>query len=366
MRPRTFLTFICFSLVVMFADTELVTHAQESFPKVQWEQVAAGKYTGITWSPDGNSIAFGNSNGTQVFIFDLKNKKIETEINLSLPATSLYSPLILEWSPDGNHIAVARNRVLYLINIRREPLVQQYPDLGATDIRWINDSLSAVFDSAGYIHLIDVAASKIVRLIEIDALGEYIYPAFDWNPVIGLFAAPLYTSTIGFWDISGEIVTTLVRTEPTLRNALRSDCLTSDNLTSGANRDIRSMRWANDGYRLAVAIEYRIIICTPNRALTNYAIITLPAIPDPDFDPSGMGSSLRPPFLITWSPDDRWLLSSASIAGDCWIAIFDSKRAYELHQIIEDEVCFEDWRWSPDASHLAVSGYDGVWVGSIQ
>jgi WD40 repeat protein len=342
--------------------------AADSVLDIKWDFITSDIGRGIAWSPDGTHIAFGNPSENQVLILDLKTQSISKYINLPSNPDSVY--FTLQWSSNGLYLAVVSSPKAYVFNTEDGRLVQTYSDFSKEDeksliidARWINVSNTlSVLDANGYINLFNVLTGQVIKLIDLGENGESIfYSAFDWNDAIGLFAAPLYsTGTLGFWKLDGEIVATLVKSDPNTQNGLSSDCRI---LTlGGGTKSVTSIRWANEGSRVAVATELGITVCAFEDQMSAIKINDISVVQKNDTMP------YPAPFLVTWSPDGRWLLSSSYPGPDyCWIKIFDSTQDYDLYQTIENKVCsIRYWQWSSDGTHLAAIAHDGLWIGSVQ
>jgi len=146
--------------------------AQALIPVFDWRQIAseiyAGVYPALAWSPDSHYIAIGDTNKSNLLIFDVQGESREAQIDIAIQDQYLRIPVI-EWSHDGRYIAVLANSMVVIIDVANSDVLQTYTNSGLgnlTSLKWIDSSRKiALLDNLGFIYIYDVLESRMVMSI---------------------------------------------------------------------------------------------------------------------------------------------------------------------------------------------------------
>ena len=133
--------------------------------------------TDPTWSPDGNTLAFGqrdpvDSDKTHIEMFDLKTRQVSQLAG----SERIFAP---RWSPDGRYIvAIATgNSKLVLYDLKNKTWRPLEPDLRFGYLAWSHDSAYVYFDTflnkdSGYFRL-RISDSKIEKVADLNNARLY-------------------------------------------------------------------------------------------------------------------------------------------------------------------------------------------------
>ncbi len=159
-----------------------------------WTKLLSEPAIGVDWSPDGQSIVFGDPDSSQVGLLNWQTGKIIWRIpfptsNLTIDPHAFSA----RWSRDGKWIAATAIGKLYLIDPQTGHFNVVKPNVpserGQPDYvlpRWGGDSTSlAVLDTNGYIDILTAATGIIRQTIDLGTRSgteDLGFTAFDWSP----------------------------------------------------------------------------------------------------------------------------------------------------------------------------------------
>jgi len=350
-HPKIFL----FAVIALCLFAFSPIYADDS-PIFSWRKVLSEPAVGIDWSPDGNSIVFGDPDSSQVGLLNWQTGEVIWRTPFSNPNTISAYAFSARWSPDGRWIAVTSEGKLYLLDpqtghfhaIRPSvPPKRDQPDYVLA--RWGSDSTAlASLDSHGFIDILAVPSGKIIQTIDLGTPYSDVYSnAFDWSPDGQFFAAPIWIEpmmnpVIGFWDRSGNLLKSYTHESDT-DPAPSTPCLAiyADGLPS-----YPYVEWAKDSRTLVAAGTFGYGICRLNSDGTVF---------DHPIDDNGSS-------IFRWSPDQRWLVGAANAGTALWFT--DAANNYQT--VVRQFVTVPNsFAWSPDSQHLAIGAFDALWIGTL-
>ncbi|MBK9745913.1 MAG: hypothetical protein IPO91_03965 [Chloroflexi bacterium] len=349
------------ALLVVFALTDIRLDA--ATPLIMtWTKLLAEPAVSVEWSPNGESIFFGNSDINQVNLLNWRTSEVIWQT--PFPESNLaqvphdYSA---RWSQDGNWIAVTNNWSVYVIDAQTgnyHPLSISAPserDQPAYTIpRWGSDSISlAVLDTNGSIDIVNSTTGEILQTISLSGGTRYsdLYiSAFDWSPDGQFLAAPflrpsMNAETIGFWNNTGNLVEAYTQESVT---DLSPPMPCPRGVSSSVADNLTFLEWANDSRTLAVGLTYGLAVCK----LHDDGTIDVREL-------QSYGSSFH------WSPDQHWLAGAINTATSVWIA--DTGNNYETVSVQPPNgSAVNSFAWSPDSQHLALGTRRELWIGTLE
>jgi WD40 repeat protein len=165
---------------------------------------------GLAWSPDGETIAVGTSEGVW----------LHSATDLTPIEQLLEFPLVtaLDWSPD-NRIVVSSDDVLRIredadiqvLDVTTREVVFDLRDQGSrvTSVRWSPDAtMFAAALENGFIHIYDAQTGQLIQSIELGRFSGCCYP-LTWSPDSQQVATYIYNGEhygISIWNVeTGDI-----------------------------------------------------------------------------------------------------------------------------------------------------------------
>jgi WD40 repeat protein len=282
-------------------------------------------YGGLTWSPDGNTLAIGTNDG--VWLHTVADLTSTTQlVEQSFVAS-------LDWSPDGHQIASGgeNGNILILESTTGQITYNLQGHTGkVTSVVWSpNGSFLASASWDNTIRIWD--ASEGVTLHTIELNSRYLNYSLTWShnsEQIATYFSTGQEGYIGIWDIeTGEA-----------------------NIAWTHNRETCCVKWSPDGRVIATGGgDNQIRIWDPTTGELLNAL-------DPE--------TIHTVDALAWSPDSLYLASNNSSDHEATIYIWNTT-TWELIAEFQGGIMTGDafytnaLAWSPDSTRLASVSDDG-------
>lgn len=281
--------------------------------------------TSLAWSPDGQKLAIGSSNGT-INLWDIPTNEKLLTINLKSSITSL------AWSPRGDLLASglwseSNQSTISLWDVHSGLSIQTIgvPTPKLRTLSWSPNGLTLSAGIQDNIILLWDIDSGLVRTLESHA-GEVF--SLAWSPDGQLLAAGTQDGSVNFWDSSHD---ELLHT-----------------LTFSTGYYVADIAWSPDGKSLASASCF-----TGSNQPENCALVL--------WNPSNnehlqtMRGDNYDFTSIAWSPTGQ-VIASAFMNGD---VILFSPDSGERMRTLRTPIGTTIIAWSPDGQTLAAGSEGG-------
>ncbi|MBA3920353.1 MAG: hypothetical protein H0X31_01065 [Nostocaceae cyanobacterium] len=388
--PRIIVVYVLLIIIVQ------PVFAQSSAPKFIWTKLTEDQSSVISISPNGKQIVFGSPKTNYLTLIDWETKHIIWQVPLSFSDSPDYRAKS-NWSPDGKYIATLTDKLdIYVFNAftgehitKIEVSLKHYENLlkvlsnssnsfngdGYTDLKWNANGQQLAVMAHGYIVVYDLSTAKITTVVDLvglrvsSDLHNYL-SWFDWSPDGSKFAAfharlddkreglqavqPIEI-VMGFWNKYGDLLSA-----DESQNS-RDKCVPNgQGVFQGATVDPLGVDvvWAPDSKTIAVS----------SRSYVNQSgIFTVCTLHDDGTISTKLVSSdsyPKSPTSLHWTIDQKWLIG---IADGCSLMIADVSDDFRTHlEPLSQSSCGYESSWSQDDHYVAVGGFDGISVGTVE